>query len=187
MPCPCCCGAPRTRPTIKLAACVAATAAQGCATLRRAAPNGCATCSQRHELASSPDLDSVGISTPGRTQGTECPALGGIQRGAFARRQDRPCSPLTTPPIPRCCCRWAGGKGVKAAIRLAAFGELRGCAAARDLCPGDLILSIPESALVYEDTVKKTDLVCWAGVCGHVHPMLCCAELCCAVRACWSV
>ena len=34
-----------------------------------------------------------------------------------------------------------------------------GCAAARALRPGDKALSIPESVLIYEDTVRQTDLV----------------------------
>ncbi|GAB4816642.1 hypothetical protein N2152v2_003688 [Parachlorella kessleri] len=53
---------------------------------------------------------------------------------------------------------WARSQAITAGIRLASFGGLRGCAAARDLAPGDLMLSIPQDALVYEDTIKETDL-----------------------------
>jgi len=53
---------------------------------------------------------------------------------------------------------WAAQYGVCSAIQIASFGGLRGCAAVRDISPGDLILSIPQSALIYDDTVKQTDL-----------------------------
>ena len=63
------------------------------------------------------------------------------------------------PPPHRPPCSWAQRAGIGAGIRLASWGALRGCAAARDLMPGDLALSIPVEALVYEDTVRQTDLV----------------------------
>lgn len=59
---------------------------------------------------------------------------------------------------------WARGRGVGAAITIASFGALRGCAAVRDVAPGEALLSIPEAVLIYEDTVRQTDLV--GAVCG---------------------
>ncbi|KAL4434286.1 hypothetical protein ABPG75_000727 [Micractinium tetrahymenae] len=53
---------------------------------------------------------------------------------------------------------WAREKGVQAGITIASFGALRGCAATRDIRPGETALSIPESVLIYEDTVRQTDL-----------------------------
>jgi hypothetical protein len=54
---------------------------------------------------------------------------------------------------------WAAEQGVSAGIRIASFGGLRGCAAARDLAAGDLLLSLPEEVLIWEGTVRQTDLV----------------------------
>ena len=53
---------------------------------------------------------------------------------------------------------WAREQGVAAAISLASFGSLRGCAASRDVAPGEPLLSIPADVLIYEDSVKGTDL-----------------------------
>ena len=58
--------------------------------------------------------------------------------------------------------RWAGEQGVGAAVGMASFGALRGCAALRDIAPGDKVLSLPIEALIYDDTVAQTDLVSWA-------------------------
>jgi hypothetical protein len=54
---------------------------------------------------------------------------------------------------------WAGEQGVAAAISIASFGAMRGCAATRDVAPGERLLSIPAEVLIYEDTVLQTDLV----------------------------
>ena len=54
---------------------------------------------------------------------------------------------------------WAGEQGVAAAITIACFGAMRGCAATRDVAPGERLLSIPAEVLIYEDTVLQTDLV----------------------------
>ena len=54
---------------------------------------------------------------------------------------------------------WADAQGVRAAVRIASFGGLRGCAAVGAVAPGDPILSIPRTALIYDDTVRETDLV----------------------------
>ena len=60
---------------------------------------------------------------------------------------------------------WALEHGVQAAISIASFrGGLRGCAATRDVQPGEALLSIPKSVLIYEDSVRQTDLV--RAVCG---------------------
>lgn len=55
--------------------------------------------------------------------------------------------------------RWAADVGIQSNIRIAKFGALRGCAAGRDIEPGENLLSIPAAALIYEDTVRKTDVV----------------------------
>lgn len=44
-------------------------------------------------------------------------------------------------------------------IRIASFGALRGCAATREILPGENLLSIPQEVLIYETSVRKTDLV----------------------------
>lgn len=54
--------------------------------------------------------------------------------------------------------RWAAERGVSAALRLASFGGLRGAAAARAVAPGDAVLSIPAAALIYDDSIRQTDL-----------------------------
>ena len=54
---------------------------------------------------------------------------------------------------------WAREQGVASAITIASFGALRGCAAARDVQPGEPLLSIPSDVLIYEDSVRQTDLV----------------------------
>ena len=54
---------------------------------------------------------------------------------------------------------WAWEQGVASAITIASFGALRGCAAARDVQPGEPLLSIPSDVLIYEDSVRQTDLV----------------------------
>ena len=54
---------------------------------------------------------------------------------------------------------WAREQGVGSAITIASFGALRGCAAARDVQPGEPLLSIPSDVLIYEDSVRQTDLV----------------------------
>ncbi|KFM26144.1 Histone-lysine N-methyltransferase setd3 [Auxenochlorella protothecoides] len=54
--------------------------------------------------------------------------------------------------------RWAADVGIQSNIRIAKFGALRGCAAGRDIEPGENLLSIPAAALIYEDTVRKTDV-----------------------------
>jgi hypothetical protein len=53
---------------------------------------------------------------------------------------------------------WAEEQGIQSAIRIARFGALRGCAAAKDIRPGDNVLSIPQSALLYDETISQTDL-----------------------------
>ncbi|KDD75922.1 hypothetical protein H632_c436p1 [Helicosporidium sp. ATCC 50920] len=53
---------------------------------------------------------------------------------------------------------WAESRGVRAGIRLAQFGSLRGCAATRALGPGDVALSIPRSVLIFDETIAQTDL-----------------------------
>lgn len=47
---------------------------------------------------------------------------------------------------------------IASSISVAKFGNLRGCAASRDLDPGDLILSIPRKSLIYDETIADTDL-----------------------------
>lgn len=55
--------------------------------------------------------------------------------------------------------KWCvGQQKFHSAIQIATFDGLRGCSAIRDIAAGDLILSIPRAALIYEDTVKNTDL-----------------------------
>ena len=54
---------------------------------------------------------------------------------------------------------WAREQGVRSAISIASFGALRGCAAVHDVAPGEPLLSIPADVLIYEDTVRQTDLV----------------------------
>lgn len=54
---------------------------------------------------------------------------------------------------------WARERGVGAAITIASFGALRGCAASRAVAPGEPLLSIPADVLIYEDSVRGTDLV----------------------------
>ncbi|KAL6770518.1 hypothetical protein ACKKBF_B31570 [Auxenochlorella protothecoides x Auxenochlorella symbiontica] len=54
--------------------------------------------------------------------------------------------------------RWAADVGIQSNIRIAKFGALRGCSAGRDIEPGENLLSIPAAALIYEDTVRKTDV-----------------------------
>lgn len=54
---------------------------------------------------------------------------------------------------------WAAEQGVGGAVEIASFGALRGCAAVRDVAPGEPLLSIPAQVLIYEDTVRQTDLV----------------------------
>lgn len=71
---------------------------------------------------------------------------------------------------------WARERGVGGAITIASFGALRGCAAVRDVAPGEALLSIPADVLIYEDTVRQTDLVGgWMDGCG-----------CCGWPACLS-
>ena len=60
---------------------------------------------------------------------------------------------------------WAEEQGIQAAIGVADFGGLRGCAAKRTIEPGELVLSVPQQALIYEDTVAETDLVSCHGRC----------------------
>ncbi len=74
-------------------------------------------------------------------------------------RPPAPPTPTPTPhprppptPFPPCLRSQAG-------ITIASFGALRGCAATRDIRPGEKALSIPQSVLIYEDTVRQTDLV----------------------------
>lgn len=55
--------------------------------------------------------------------------------------------------------RWAAEQGVDSTIRIASFGTLRGCAATREILPGENLLSIPQEVLIYETSVRKTDLV----------------------------
>lgn len=71
-------------------------------------------------------------------------------------RAPRPWQPALTP-TPR--------PTAQAGITIASFDALRGCAATRDVRPGEKVLSIPESVLIYEDTVRQTDLVGQLGSC----------------------
>lgn len=59
---------------------------------------------------------------------------------------------------------WAVQQGVAAGIQIASFDGLRGCAASRNVAPGDLLLSIPSDVLIYQDSVLATDLVSRAAV-----------------------
>lgn len=78
--------------------------------------------------------------------------------------------PLATPAPPgspgAAFLEWARARGVRAAIEVATFDGLRGCAATRDVTAGDTLLSIPQEALIYDDTVRQTDLV----RCKHTPP-----------------
>ncbi len=54
---------------------------------------------------------------------------------------------------------WAAARGVETALELATFaGGLRGARAARAAAPGACLLSVPRAALIYEATVRETDL-----------------------------
>jgi hypothetical protein len=53
---------------------------------------------------------------------------------------------------------WADDQGIQSKIKIASFGDLRGCAATENILPGENILSIPKEALLYDDTVLETDL-----------------------------
>ncbi|KAL4860156.1 Histone-lysine N-methyltransferase setd3 [Chlorella vulgaris] len=53
---------------------------------------------------------------------------------------------------------WAVQQGVAAGIQIASFDGLRGCAASRNVAPGDLLLSVPSDVLIYQDSVMATDL-----------------------------
>jgi len=53
---------------------------------------------------------------------------------------------------------WAAAQGIQSSIRIASFDGLRGCAAADDTPAGSNLLSIPQRVLIYDDTVRDTDL-----------------------------
>lgn len=55
--------------------------------------------------------------------------------------------------------KWAKDNSIESQISIAIFSNsLRGCAALQDIQPGDNILSIPKDALIYEETVRETDV-----------------------------
>jgi SET domain len=53
---------------------------------------------------------------------------------------------------------WSDEQGIISNIKIASFGDLRGCAATTTISPGKNILSIPKEALIYDETVLQTDL-----------------------------
>ena len=56
---------------------------------------------------------------------------------------------------------WSQKAGIQSSIQLAFFdptAHLRGGAATQDIPPGHPILSIPRTALIYDETVRETDL-----------------------------
>jgi hypothetical protein len=53
---------------------------------------------------------------------------------------------------------WSEEHNIQSKIKLASFGDLRGCAATQTILPGENILSIPKEALIYDETVLQTDL-----------------------------
>lgn len=54
---------------------------------------------------------------------------------------------------------WANTKAdIKSKITIEKFGDLRGCAAKADIDPGELILSICRTSLIFDETIAATDL-----------------------------
>ena len=90
---------------------------------------------------------------------------GGGSGGSAHQQQQEPLRGQPAPPGSTAADfeAWAGEQGVAAAISIASFGGMRGCAATRDVAPGERLLSIPAEVLIYEDTVLQTDLVRGAG------------------------
>ena len=53
---------------------------------------------------------------------------------------------------------WAETNKIKSGVKIASFGGLRGVAAVENISPGEPVLSIPKESLIYDETVKETDL-----------------------------
>lgn len=53
---------------------------------------------------------------------------------------------------------WAEANNIKSRIKIASYGGLRGCAAVENIAPGQPVLSIPRETLIFDETVKETDL-----------------------------